>query len=80
MAKLTPEERAELEAKLAEDEDEDFDFDYTEDNRSIRLPWSKRDTLHEFGFKGRPKVVSVPDKDKKTQARQSSVFGQRRTS
>jgi hypothetical protein len=80
MAKLTAEQRAELEAQLADDDDgDDFDFEYTEGDRSIRLPWSQRDTLHEFGFKGRPKAApKAPAKTEGT-PRNVSVFGPRRT-
>ena len=64
MAKLTAEQRAELEAQLAADDadDDDFEFDYAEEGRSIRLPWSKREALAEFGFKGGPKKPE-PKKD-----------------
>ncbi len=63
MAKMTSEERAELEAKLAaDDEDEpDHDFEYSEGDRSVRLPWSKRHSLtEEFGFKGGPRKAPEP--------------------
>lgn len=80
MGKLTPEQRAELEAQLADDDaDDDFEFDYTEGERSIRLPWSKRDTLHEFGFKGRPKAAPPKADPKTAPPRNVSVFGPRRT-
>ena len=59
MARLSKDERAELEARLKADDDEpdepDHEFDYTEGERSIRLPWSKRHELSDFGFKGAPK-------------------------
>lgn len=82
MPKLTAEERAELEARLADDEaEEDFEFDYSEGDRSIRLPWSRRMELPGLGFKGIPKITAVKDKDdKKPAARTGTVFGQRRTS
>lgn len=58
MPKLTAEQRAALEQQLAEDDaagDDDFDFDYSEGDRSVRMPWSKREALAELGFKGLPK-------------------------
>lgn len=53
MPKLTPEERAELESKLAADDEDgdDFEFHLTEGDRSVSLPWSRRDALPELGFK-----------------------------
>jgi len=64
MPKMTAAERAELEARLrADDEAEDepdHEFDYAEGDRSIRLPWSKRHQLADFGFKGGPKPAPEP--------------------
>ena len=85
MPKLTPEQRAELEAQLAADDadDDDFEFDYSEGDRGIRLPWSKRHELEGFGFKGapkRPEAKKDGDDDKtKAPPRNVSVFGPRRT-
>ena len=61
MPKMSAEERAELEAKLAADDDDepDHDFEYSEGDRTVRLPWSKRHSLaEEFGFKGGPRKVA----------------------
>ena len=61
MPKMSPEERAGLEAKLAADDDDepDHDFEYSEGDRTVRLPWSKRHSLaEEFGFKGGPRKVA----------------------
>ena len=58
MPKMSAEERAELEAKLAADDDDepDHDFEYSEGDRTVRLPWSKRHSLtEEFGFKAGPR-------------------------
>jgi hypothetical protein len=57
MAKLTAEQRAELERQLADDDadDDDFEFDYSEGDRSVRIPWSRRESLHELGFTKIPK-------------------------
>jgi hypothetical protein len=55
MARLTPEERAELEAKLAEDDadDDDFEVDYAEGDRRARFPHSRRHQVaRDYGFKG----------------------------
>ncbi len=71
MAKMTSEERAELEARLAaDDEDEpDHDFEYSEGDRSVRLPWSKRHSLtEEFGFKGGPRKAPEPKAGKDPKA------------
>jgi hypothetical protein len=79
--KLTPEQRADLEAQLAaDDDDDDFEFHYGEGDRSISLPWSKRESLADFGFKGGPKKSPVKKDDggDKTPAGPVSVFGQRR--
>ncbi len=53
MPRLTPEERADLEAKLAADDEDgdDFDFTLSEGDRSVSLPWSRREALGELGFK-----------------------------
>jgi hypothetical protein len=79
--KLTAEQRAELEAQLAADDaddDDDFDFDYTEGDRSIRMPWSRRHALAELGFKHAPKppAAKTDDSGKKPAARKP-VFGAR---
>jgi hypothetical protein len=82
LPKLTPEERAELEAKLAaDDDDDDFEFNYSEEGRSISLPWSKREALAEFGFKGSPKKPE-PKKDAADKDAKVSRFdpARRRTS
>lgn len=56
MPKLTPDERAALEAQLAaDDDDDDFEFHYGEGDRTISLPYSRRHDLADFGFKGGPK-------------------------
>lgn len=64
MAKLTPAERAELEARLKADDDDDGpdpEFEYSEGDRSVRLPWSRRHALtEEFGFKGGPRKAADP--------------------
>jgi hypothetical protein len=82
MPKLTPEQRAELEAQLAADDDgDDFEFHYGEGDRTISLPWSQRHALADFGFKGSPKAPATPgtqgDPKNKTPARNVSVFGPR---
>ena len=51
MGKLTAEQRAELERQLADDDDDDFEFELSEGDRSVRLPWSRREQLGELGFK-----------------------------
>ena len=66
MPKMSPEERAELEAKLAayDDDEPDHDFEYSEGDRTVRLPWSKRHSLaEEFGFKGGPRKAKPEAKD-----------------
>ena len=63
MPKMPPEERAELEARLAaDDQDEpDHEFEYSEGDRTFRGPWSKRHSLtEEFGFKGGPRKAPEP--------------------
>jgi hypothetical protein len=80
--KLTPEQRAELEAQLAaDDDDDDFEFHYGEGDRSISLPWSKRESLADFGFKGGPKKppAKKDEGDGKEPSRNVSVFSNRRT-
>lgn len=60
MGKLTAEARAELERQLAEDDEDgdDFEFHLTEGDRSVSLPWSRRESLAELGFK--PPVKAPP--------------------
>jgi hypothetical protein len=81
MPKLTPEQRADLEAQLAaDDDDDDFEFHYGEGDRSISLPWSKREALAEFGFKVPARKPEKPAAKKDDPPpRNVSVFGQRRT-
>ncbi len=76
MPKLTPEERAQLEAQLAEDDDDDESDEVTigRPDGSTFTGTFKR--ALQLGF------VTVPEKKtpaKKTPARNVSVFGQRRT-
>jgi hypothetical protein len=90
MAKLTPDERAALEQQLADDDadDGDFDFHYSEGDRSISLPWSKRESLGELGFKVPAKKPAAPKggtggQDPKADGgrpRNVSVFGPRNRS
>lgn len=81
MPKLTPEERADLEARLAADDDDepDHEFEYTEGDRTIRVPWSKRHSLtEEFGFKGGPrKAEPKPAKDEGKDEGKPVRFGRR---
>jgi hypothetical protein len=53
MPKLTAEQRAQLEQQLADDDDDgdDFEFSLSEGDRSVTLPWSRRESLGELGFK-----------------------------
>lgn len=54
MPKLSKADRAALEQQLADDdaaEDDDFEFELTEGDRSVRIPWSRRESLGELGFK-----------------------------
>lgn len=54
MAKLSAEERAALEQQLADDDaagDDDFEFTLSEGERSVTIPWSRRESLGELGFK-----------------------------
>jgi hypothetical protein len=76
MPKLTPEERAQLEAQLAEDDDDDESDEVTigRPDGSTFTGTFKR--ALQLGF------VTVPEKKtpaKKAPARNVSVFGQRRT-
>jgi hypothetical protein len=85
MPKLTPEQRAELEAQLAADDDgdDDFDFHYAEGDRSISLPWSKRESLAELGFKvpaRKPAAAPKPGGAQEPKGRNVSVFGPRNRS
>lgn len=90
MPKLTAEQRAALEQQLADDDaegDDDFDFHYTEGDRSVSLPWSRRESLHELGFtkipkkppaaKGAPTGSADPKDGGSSRPRNVSVFGPR---
>jgi hypothetical protein len=81
--KLTAEQRAELERQLADDDDDDFEFELSEGDRSVRLPWSRREQLGELGFKVPAKAPAAPKgaQDPKTggggRSNVTSVFGPR---
>lgn len=82
MAKLTAEQRAELERQLAEDDDDDFEFELSEGDRSVRLPWSRREQLGELGFKVPAKAPAAPkgggqDKGGRGGSNVTNVFGPR---
>jgi len=87
MPKLSPEQRAELEAQLAaDDDDDDFEFHYTEGDRAVSLPWSRRESLSELGFKvpakkpAAPKAGGGQDPKDGARPRNVSVFGPRNRS
>lgn len=60
--KLTAEQRAQLEQQLADDDadDDDFEFSLSEGNRSVTMPWSRREQLAELGFKLPAKAPAKP--------------------
>jgi hypothetical protein len=79
MPKLTPEERAQLEAQLAEDDDDDESDEVTigRPDGSTFTGTFKR--ALQLGFVTVPEAKKAPAK-KAPAARNVSVFGQRRTS